>query len=102
MWQRRAERGTKVLAPIDARSGRCGPVAAFLSKTSVVGWTLLAGGSSVNGQDGFFSHWSRIQGPTGLHVIGIHDLRDNHAPRALAPTMIGELLGHKKVNTTAR
>ncbi len=51
-------------------------------------------------------YWSHIQARTGLHDVRIHDLRHSHASQALALgeslTMIGELLGHKKVSTTAR
>ena len=55
---------------------------------------------------GLSYHWSHIQARTGLHDVRIHDLRHSHASQALALgenlTMIGELLGHKKVGTTAR
>ena len=55
---------------------------------------------------GLFYYWSRIQARTGLHDVRIHDLRHSYASQALALgeglPMIGELLGHKKIGTTAR
>ena len=51
-------------------------------------------------------YWNRIQAHAGLERVRIHDLRHSHASRALALgeslTMIGRLLGHSKVGTTAR
>ena len=55
---------------------------------------------------GLASCWQRVQTATGLHDVRIHDLRHSHASRALALgeslTMIGKLLGHTGVRTTAR
>ena len=51
-------------------------------------------------------HWNRIRDRAGLEDVRIHDLRHSYASRALALgeslTMIGRLLGHTKVATTAR
>ena len=51
-------------------------------------------------------HWDRIREQAGLEDVRIHDLRHSYASRALALgeslTMIGRLLGHTKVSTTAR
>ena len=51
-------------------------------------------------------YWNRIQARAGLEGVRIHDLRHSYASRALALgeslTMIGRLLGHSKVGTTAR
>ena len=51
-------------------------------------------------------HWERIRDRAGLEDVRIHDLRHSYASRALALgeslTMIGRLLGHSKVTTTAR
>ena len=51
-------------------------------------------------------YWNRIRDRAGLEGVRIHDLRHSHASRALALgeslTMIGRLLGHSKVGTTAR
>ena len=51
-------------------------------------------------------YWNRIQDRAGLEGVRIHDLRHSHASRALALgeslSMIGKLLGHSKVGTTAR
>ena len=50
--------------------------------------------------------WDRVRGRAGLDGVRLHDLRHTYASRALALgeglPMIGELLGHTKVNTTAR
>ena len=51
--------------------------------------------------------WQRIRARAGLDdVLRIHDLRHSFASRALAPgeglPMIGKLLGHTQVQTTAR
>ena len=51
-------------------------------------------------------NWDRIRKRAGLDDVRLHDLRHTFASRALAIgeglPMIGELLGHKRVNTTAR
>ena len=51
-------------------------------------------------------HWARLRARAGLEDVRIHDLRHSYASRALALgeslTMIGKLLGHVKVGTTAR
>ena len=51
-------------------------------------------------------HWQRLRVRAGLDDVRIHDLRHTYASRALALgeslTMIGKLLGHSKVGTTAR
>lgn len=50
--------------------------------------------------------WRRIRERAGLNDVRIHDLRHSYASRALALgenlTMIGKLLGHTQVQTTAR
>ena len=50
--------------------------------------------------------WRRIRTRAGLKDVRIHDLRHSYASRALALgeslTMIGKLLGHTQVQTTAR
>ena len=50
--------------------------------------------------------WSRVRARAGLDGVRLHDLRHSYASRALALeeslSMIGELLGHRKVQTTAR
>ncbi len=51
-------------------------------------------------------HWRRIAARAGLDGVRIHDLRHSYASRALALgeslSMIGRLLGHARVATTAR
>ncbi len=50
--------------------------------------------------------WQRVRSLAGLEDVRIHDLRHSYASRALATgeslPMIGRLLGHGKVKTTAR
>ena len=50
--------------------------------------------------------WDRIRQRAGLDGVRLHDLRHTFASRALAIgeglPMIGELLGHRKIDTTAR
>ena len=50
--------------------------------------------------------WRRIRGRAGLNDVRIHDLRHSFASKALALgeslPMIGKLLGHTQVQTTAR
>ena len=50
--------------------------------------------------------WRRLRARAGLDDVRIHDLRHSYASRALALgeslSMIGRLLGHSKIGTTAR
>ena len=50
--------------------------------------------------------WLRLRARAGLEDVRIHDLRHSYASRALALgeslTMIGRLLGHREIETTAR
>ncbi|MCY4486309.1 MAG: tyrosine-type recombinase/integrase, partial [Deltaproteobacteria bacterium] len=50
--------------------------------------------------------WMRLRGRAGLGDVRLHDCRHSYASRALALgeglSMIGALLGHAKVATTAR
>ena len=54
----------------------------------------------------FNSHWYRVRSRAGLEDVRLHDLRHSFASRALALgeslPMIGKLLGHTKIQTTAR
>ena len=51
-------------------------------------------------------HWRRIKQETGLRDVRVHDLRHSYASRALALgeglPVIGRLLGHVRVSTTAK
>ena len=51
-------------------------------------------------------YWHRVREPAGLDDVRLHDLRHSFASRALALgeslPMIGKLLGHSKLQTTAR
>ena len=55
---------------------------------------------------GIDSVWFRVRKRAGLHDVRIHDLRHSYASRALALgeplPMIGKLLGHRRIETTAR
>ena len=63
-------------------------------------------------QDGPYSgpssggEWYRVRERAGLDDVRLHDLRHSFASRALALgeslSMIGKLLGHTKIQTTAR
>ena len=50
--------------------------------------------------------WRPIRARAGLHDVRLHDLRHSYASRALALgeslPVIGKLLGHRKMETTAR
>ena len=50
--------------------------------------------------------WRKLRKATGLEDVRVHDLRHSFASRALALgenlPVIGKLLGHKQVQTTAR
>ena len=52
------------------------------------------------------THWQRVRERAGIEDVRIHDLRHSFASRALALgeglTMIGSLLGHTDVGSTAR
>ncbi|MDE0371467.1 MAG: site-specific integrase, partial [Rhodospirillales bacterium] len=60
-------------------------------------------GSRLQGLDDI---WQRLRRRAGLEDVRIHDCRHSYASRALALgeslTMIGRLLGHAKIGTTAR
>ena len=52
------------------------------------------------------STWKRVKKRAGLHDVRLHDLRHSYATRALALgeslTMIGKLLNHARMQSTAR
>ena len=51
-------------------------------------------------------HWRKVRTATGLHDVRLHDCRHSYASRALALgeglAVIGRLLGHARVGTTAK
>ena len=60
-------------------------------------------GSHVSQLSGY---WHRLRGKAGLEDVRLHDLRHSYASRALALgeslSLIGRLLGHTSMDTTAR
>ena len=69
---------------------------------------VIAGNSAEDhlGTGSLDYHWQKIRSLAKLEKVRLHDLRHSYASRALALgeglPMIGELLGHRKVETTAR
>ena len=67
---------------------------------------VFPGRKKGTGQRNINECWDRIRKLAGLDGVRLHDLRHSFASRALALgeglSMIGELLGHRKVQTTAR
>ncbi len=67
---------------------------------------VIAGPRPGRRLSGLNSRWLVVRARAGLENVRIHDLRHSFASRALALgeslTMIGKLLGHRKVQTTAR
>ncbi len=67
---------------------------------------VIAGQRPGAGLTGLDYYWQPIRARAGLADVRIHDLRHSYASRALALgeglPMIGRLLGHKKIETTAR
>ena len=84
-----------------------GPVLAVLDgieRMEGVSWVIRS--KSDTRLTGLFSHWQQIRIDVGLDDVRVHDLRHSYASRALALgeslTIIGRLLGHAKVETTAK
>ena len=99
------------------REGKTGPRSVPLTRTviDVLGGIprvaddplVIAGGRrGRQNRSSLRDHWYRLREQAGLDDVRIHDLRHSYASRALALgenlTMIGRLLGHAKVSTTAR
>ncbi len=67
---------------------------------------VIAGREPGARQTHIADYWYRVRERAGLDDVRLHDLRHSFASRALALgedlTMIGKLLGHKKIQTTAR
>ena len=76
-----------------------------LSRTPGNPW-VFPGRKKGTGQRNINESWERIRKRAGLDGVRLHDLRHSYASRALALgeslSMIGDLLGHRKVQTTAR
>ena len=63
--------------------------------------------SKSNGRlTGLFSQWQRVRKEAGLDDMRVHGLRHTYTSRALALdmslTVIGRLLGHTRVETSAK
>ena len=69
-------------------------------------WVILGGRPGDHLKSSLDYHWRKIRERAKLEDLRLHDLRHSYASRALALgeglPMIGELLGHRKVETTAR
>ena len=80
-------------------------VLAGLSRVPGNPW-VFPGRKKGTGQRNINDSWDRVRNRAGLDGVRLHDLRHSFASRALALgeslSMIGELLGHRKVQTTAR
>ena len=67
---------------------------------------VIPGGKPGGHLSGIFQQWRRVRARAGLKDVRIHDLRHSFASRALALgenlPMIARLLGHARVQTTAR
>ena len=67
---------------------------------------VFPGRKKGTGQRNINDSWGRVRKRAGLDDVRLHDLRHSYASRALALgeglPMIGKLLGHTKVRTTAR
>ena len=67
---------------------------------------VIAGREPGTRQTHIADYWYRVRERAGLDDVRLHDLRHSFASRALALgedlTMIGKLLGHRKIQTTAR
>ena len=67
---------------------------------------VIAGQREGAGLTGLHHYWRPVRDRAGLHDVRIHDLRHSYASRALAQgesfSVIGKLLGHTMVSTTAR
>ncbi len=80
-------------------------VLASLSRVPGNPW-VFPGRKKGDRQHNINDSWARVRERAGLDGVRLHDLRHSFASRALALgeslSMIGELLGHRKVQTTAR
>ncbi|MXY42289.1 MAG: tyrosine-type recombinase/integrase [Rhodospirillaceae bacterium] len=67
---------------------------------------VIPGALNGNAMTGLQRHWVKIRDCAGLEKMRLHDCRHSFASRALALgeslPMIGRLLGHSQVQTTAR
>ena len=67
---------------------------------------VIAGRDHGERQKHIAYYWYRVRERAGLDDVRVHDLRHSFASRALALgedlTMIGKLLGHRKIQTTSR
>ena len=88
-----------------ALSPAAGKVLSTLSRKEDNPW-VIAGPRADKHLSNLYAPWLVVRKRAGLEDVRIHDLRHSFASRALALgeslTMIGKLLGHRQVQTTAR
>jgi integrase len=111
-------RGPNPVAAVQARKRQFIRIRRFRRRTVVVGevlerierieknpWVIVGTKSGVRLSD-LQPFWQRVRARAGLKDVRIHDLRHSFASTALAAgqglPMIGKLLGHTQVQTTAR
>ena len=106
------DRTSRVLRLRDGKTGPrmvslTGPVLAVLEgieRVEDVRWVIRS--KSDRRLTGLFYYWQHIRRDAGLEDVRVHDLRHSYASRALALgeslAVIGGLLGHSKVETTAK
>ena len=101
LWLRDAKTGPRSVALSPAAR----KVIAALPRLPDNPW-VIAGARPGSHFSNLNGRWLVVRARAGLQDVRIHDLRHSFASRALALgeslTMIGKLLGHRKVQTTAR
>ncbi|MCY4016174.1 MAG: site-specific integrase [Gammaproteobacteria bacterium] len=101
MWLRDSKTGERMVPMPPAAA----EVLASLPRTGGNPW-VFPGRKKGSRQVNIHVSWDRVRKRAGLDDVRLHDLRHTFASRALAIgeglPMIGELLGHRRVGTTAR
>ena len=101
LWLRDAKTGARQVS----LSPAAGRVLSTIPRDSDNSW-VIAGRKPGTRVGNLNASWLVVRSRAGLEDVRLHDLRHSFASRALALgeslTMIGKLLGHQKVQTTAR